>query len=283
MDERYDMLRAVRDRRYKYIRNYMPHVTWAQHLSYMHEMPTMQVWQRLFDEGGLLGPQRRFFDAAKPVEELYDTWADPHELSNLAGAREYEPTRERMRAELRRWMTEIVDLGLLPEEELRTRFGNRAPYEAVREDPGRYPQSRLFAAADLANRMDPEWVPQLAVLLQYDDPAVRWWAAVGLLALGRDASRATEALHAALADPSGSVRVTAAEALCNLGHDETALPVLAEALRNEDEWVRLAAANSLDRLDAKARPYVALLRQAAEDDNPYVVRVVTHTLDELGD
>src|SRR5262249_53999250 len=37
MDERYDMIRAVRDERYKYIRNYMPQLPYfhEQHISYM--------------------------------------------------------------------------------------------------------------------------------------------------------------------------------------------------------------------------------------------------------
>src|SRR5205823_71544 len=35
MDERNDTSRAVRDARYKYIRNYQAHKPWAQHLEYM--------------------------------------------------------------------------------------------------------------------------------------------------------------------------------------------------------------------------------------------------------
>ena len=40
MDERYDMVRTVRDQRYVYIRNYMPHKIYGQHLAYMWETPT---------------------------------------------------------------------------------------------------------------------------------------------------------------------------------------------------------------------------------------------------
>src|SRR5262249_50552029 len=39
MDERLDLLRCVRDRKWKYIRNYRPDRIWAQHIGYMYEMP----------------------------------------------------------------------------------------------------------------------------------------------------------------------------------------------------------------------------------------------------
>ena len=35
MDERYDMARAIRDKKYKYIRNYMPHRIWGLHVAYI--------------------------------------------------------------------------------------------------------------------------------------------------------------------------------------------------------------------------------------------------------
>ena len=62
MDERIDLLRTVRDAKYRYIRNYMPHRPWAQHVSYMYEMPTMKAWQKAFDAGTLDPVQRRFFE-----------------------------------------------------------------------------------------------------------------------------------------------------------------------------------------------------------------------------
>jgi uncharacterized sulfatase len=53
MDERYDLIRAVRDRRFKYIRNYMPGVPYAQVLNYAELGPTLQSMRRLHHEGSL--------------------------------------------------------------------------------------------------------------------------------------------------------------------------------------------------------------------------------------
>jgi uncharacterized sulfatase len=117
MDEAYDLIRAVRDKRYKYIRNYMPYLTRAQDIEYMNEMPTMQEMRRLAAEGKLKGPQEQYFEPTKPVEELYDTLNDPHEVNNLAGDAKYRNVLERMRKVHALWVRETGDVGLIPEPE----------------------------------------------------------------------------------------------------------------------------------------------------------------------
>ncbi|MCY4507510.1 MAG: sulfatase, partial [Acidobacteria bacterium] len=49
MDERYDSVRAVRDGRYVYVRNYAPHRVYGQHVAYMFQTPTTRVWKALYD------------------------------------------------------------------------------------------------------------------------------------------------------------------------------------------------------------------------------------------
>ena len=117
MDEAYDLIRAVRDKRYKYIRNYMPHLSRAQDIDYMNQMPTMQEMRRLNAEGKLEGPQKQYFEETKPVEELYDTAADPHEVNNLAGDPKYKDVLRRMRVIHAKWVRETGDIGLIPEPE----------------------------------------------------------------------------------------------------------------------------------------------------------------------
>ena len=117
MDEAYDIIRAVRDKRYKYIRNYMPHVTYGQDNDYMNQMPTMQEMRRLNAEGKLVGPQRHYFLETKPIEELYDTVTDPHEVKNVADDPKCKDVLERMRKMHREWMKQTRDVGLIPEPE----------------------------------------------------------------------------------------------------------------------------------------------------------------------
>jgi uncharacterized sulfatase len=118
MDETLDIIRAVRDKRFKYIRNYRPDLPYAQPITYMDQMPTMQEWRRLAAAGQLEGPQAIFFQPTKPVEELYDTEADAHEVHNLAGDPKYADALARLRAAHEKWREETGDLGLIPEAEL---------------------------------------------------------------------------------------------------------------------------------------------------------------------
>ena len=118
MDEAVDMIRCVRDKRFKYIKNFQPEKPYAQLIEWMDRMPTMQEWRRLAAEDKLEGPQKLFFQETKPVEELYDILVDPHEVNNLADDPEYKDDLIRMRHVLDNWMVEIKDLGHIPEEEL---------------------------------------------------------------------------------------------------------------------------------------------------------------------
>jgi uncharacterized sulfatase len=261
MAERYDTVRVVRDGTYQYHRNFMPHLPWSQLVSYTEQMPTMQVWRRLHEEGKLNAVQDRYFQP-KPMEELYDVAADPHMGRNLAGEPEYADVIARMRARLRAWQLETRDLGLLPEYEMHRRSEGSTPWELAR-DAKRYPLERILEAAETASRRDRAALPEFEAFLGDGDAAVRWWAATGLVALGKEAVPARDALVGALGDASPIVRVAAADALCNLGETDRAMRVLLKALEHETPFVRLRAVNVLDRIGDDAKPAAEAIRKAA--------------------
>jgi len=119
MDESYDTHRAVRDKRYKYIRYYQPEKPMYLPSAYRDQMPIMQELHRLHAAGELTDAQARWFRETKPEEELFDTRLDPYELKNLAANPDYAGKLRELRAECERWMAAINDKGLLPEAELR--------------------------------------------------------------------------------------------------------------------------------------------------------------------
>ena len=129
----YDHVRCIRDKRYKYIHNFMPEKAYAQPIPYRDKMPIMQEWRRLNEEGALRGPQKLFFQKTKPEEEFYDTQNDPHEINNLIHAPERAERIANMRAQLQRWSEQTGDLGGTPEEELIERMwpGGKQPVTAV--------------------------------------------------------------------------------------------------------------------------------------------------------
>jgi N-sulfoglucosamine sulfohydrolase len=118
MDETYDRIRAVRDKQFKYIRNFEPHLPYAQRIAYGEEMPTMQIWRKWNAEGKLNLTQKLFFAPTKPKEELYDCNADPHEIHNLADNRKFAPKLKELRAALDKWIEQTHDLGAVPEKAL---------------------------------------------------------------------------------------------------------------------------------------------------------------------
>ena len=279
MDERYDMMRAVRDKQFKYIRNYMPHRIWGQHLNYLWRMPTTRAWEKLYKEGKLTGAQKIFW-STKPAEELFDIKADPYEVNNLAENLEYRDVLERFRRVNNDWLTEIQDAGFLPEAEMVSRSGDGAPFDMA-HDPQKYNLKRYMEVLELVNSRKPKNVPQLVDLLNDEDSGVRYWAAEGCLALGEKAAPAKETLESRLTDDSPNVRIAAAEALCAIGKNDNALKVLADALNYKEDFVRLHAANALDYQDEAASKYRRLFTEKMNDKLGYVVRVMEKTIADL--
>ena len=276
MDERTDMLRAVRGERYKYIRNWRPWLPWfhEQQVSYMYQMPTMQVWQRLADAGELNDVQAVFMARQKPIEELYDTWNDPWEIHNLVSDAAHEVTLERLRTVADAWSLEIVDLGFLPEADLRARFGECPAYEAARIDLSSYPLERIQRVAWLAARHDPD-AEALLSFVEDNDPAVRFWVACGLGQLETPRRDVLTSLRTLLADEAPSVRVAAAESLLRQNHVTVEVRTTLEAtLADNNPWARLQTAEVVDRLRPSTWDIRELLRVAEDDSNEYVVRIV---------
>ena len=92
-----DVIRAVRDGRFKYIRNYRPQQAYYLPVTYRERIPTMQELLRLRDQGKLDHIQMQWFRDHKPSQELFDCQSDPHELTNLAEHPDYQDKTARVR------------------------------------------------------------------------------------------------------------------------------------------------------------------------------------------
>ena len=117
-DEAYDMIRAVRDHRFKYLRNFQSDRPYYLPLGFREQMPIMKELLRMRDASELSIEQSQWFRTTKPQEELFDTQVDPFELNNIAGDPQYADKLAELRIEAERWMTSINDKGHLPEVEL---------------------------------------------------------------------------------------------------------------------------------------------------------------------
>jgi N-sulfoglucosamine sulfohydrolase len=117
-DSKYDMIRAVRDDRFKYLRNFNPEKPYYLPLPYREQMPAMQELLRLRDAGELSPAQAQWFRTSKEQEELFDVTNDPYELNNIAADPVYTGKLAELRKEMDSWMSFIDDKGLMPEVEL---------------------------------------------------------------------------------------------------------------------------------------------------------------------
>jgi N-sulfoglucosamine sulfohydrolase len=101
--------RSVRDGRYMLLRNFRPQLA-SQGPADSVRSPSHQALRAARARGDLLAPiQQDVFLAPRPEVELYDTRADPHQVSNLAGRAEFAAVEKRLRAALDLWMEETKD------------------------------------------------------------------------------------------------------------------------------------------------------------------------------
>jgi N-sulfoglucosamine sulfohydrolase len=265
MDERIDMVRAVRDKKYRYIRNYMPFRITLQHVAYLFNAPSARSWEDAYKAGTLNEVQSAVFHT-KPVEELYDTENDPWEVTNLAGDPEYGQVLERMREENRRWMAEIRDVGLIPENEYTRRMGDSSMYDYMRS--AACPFDELLEAAQMATSPGGGDTDRYIEFLKNDDSAIRYWGATGLLAHMENAAPALSVLQSLAGEEASATATLVAEALFHLGDRETANQIYTRILTGESDGLsdRNFALNSLDAIDFRT-PEIEAAVQAIYRDN----------------
>ena len=110
-----DRIRSVRTRDFKYIKNFHPEIPYMQHSGYKRAgYPVDTVMRALHAEGKWGSP---FMAKTRPVEELYDLKADPHEMNNLAGDPAHAETLKRLRGDLEVWIKQSNDQGAVDEGE----------------------------------------------------------------------------------------------------------------------------------------------------------------------
>ncbi len=151
-DEQYDMVRAVRDSRYKYIRNYRPEKPYVLWMAFANAMPTMQELFRLHADGALDPVQQLWMRDSRPMHELYDTESDPYEINNLAYNDAYAERLATMEQALDAWIARSGDMGFIPELEMVEDFwpDGRQPVTAgVAIFPRRTMKTAIRADADI--------------------------------------------------------------------------------------------------------------------------------------
>lgn len=260
MDERMDLVRSLRNKKYRYVRNYMPHKIYGQYIGYLWQAPSMVSWEKAWRAGTLNPDQSRFWQP-KPSEELYDVKADPHNITNLAGVPAYKKVLETMRADNRSYLIKTRDAGFIPEAMLYEIAATGTIYDFARS--ASYPLPLILETAEMATTRDAGALPQLLKRLSHQHAIVRYWAVTGCVILGEKAAAAKPRLQALLQDPEPAVRLAAAEALFGLGETAGPLPVLSRILGHPNLHARVQALNILEIMGPQAQPVLPALKQFA--------------------
>lgn len=247
MDERVDFIRTMRDKRYRYTRNFLPLVPAFPWLTYMEKLESSKEFRRL-QETGNEGRFSTFLARTKPGEELYDLEADPDEFTNLATDPAHGEALKRLRDELSRWMLETRDSGFLPEQQLMKAEQEGGSIREYCADESRYPLQQLVAGE--GSLEDEHAVVRYHVALRSDDlPAMR----------------------KQLKEESDSdVRVALAWAMGRAGaKPEEVVPIFREVIESDQSFSRIFALNALDYLGDTAKPLLPLLEKiAAQKETP---------------
>lgn len=134
IDESYDMVRSVRDDRFRYVRYEYPECPFIQHVPYRDRHPAMRAVHRALATGDITSSSHPWVAEDRPSEALYDLTEDPHEIRNLASDPGYQKPLERLRAALEEWRRSVGEQqwGNASEQQMRDRMrpDGRAPQTA---------------------------------------------------------------------------------------------------------------------------------------------------------
>jgi uncharacterized sulfatase len=216
--------RTIHDGRYQYIRNFKPHRPRMSYCEYSERTQIRQELRRLSAEGKLKGNEAWLMQRQTPAEEFYDTKNDPYQFNNLALDPKYAKQIESMRAILRQRMSELYDASMHAEMEVVRQYREHSitPYAMVRS----VSQQERERILDLMFMVGTCKAQDVMWALDDKNASVRYWAAVNLAAMAKGAAPAKAKLLKVLQDESQSVRVPAAEALCNIGLEKEGMPAL---------------------------------------------------------
>ena len=276
IDERFDMVRTVRSRDFRYVRNLMPWRPALQHVSYGEQNAIMQEMRTLLALEKLPPQSAQWFATPRAAEELYDLNADPWELVNLAREPAHAATLKALSAECDRWQIETRDVHLLPEILLdaeETEVGSR--WQILHAADGLQRSEKLLAAAkstaqSIASHSDVA-LPELDA-----DPAVRWWQ---VMACSKAPNVADFKIMLEKESKSAEpvIRIAAAGGLSRAGELKTAAATLGELLDHENHFVQHAAILEIDEAGSEL---IELTKERIKNlsDDDYCQRLVEHAL-----
>ena len=116
-----DRIRCVRNKQFKYIKNFYPDRSYMQP-QYRETRPEFVLLKTMYEKGELNEVQAKYWEPTRRAEELFDVINDPYEIHNLANQPEYAEKLDSMRSILNNWIVATDDKGQYAENPEDLRF-----------------------------------------------------------------------------------------------------------------------------------------------------------------
>lgn len=248
MAERYDFSRAVTDRHYYFVRNFMPHRPAGRDSRYGYEVQAnWRAWEDWYDKGGCNEIQSQFYQP-KPAHELFDTKKDPWHIVNLSNQPKYQKRVKELSDEVDRWMIETRDVGLIPEPMFHDLIGKNKEYKTLYDyaQSDNYPVGQILDVAKAASSGEQEKLSMYLSLMKSSHPIIRYWATYGIFILRSKDMEVQAALKERIKrDDIAANRIMAAQALGLCGDPDRAFTALIKEVNETDQgYVLLQALNA---------------------------------------
>jgi HEAT repeat protein len=245
-------------------------------------LPEEQPLETLYTPKGLTWSETRPADVARTYEtpptdvaalgKFVEECLAPAHFRNLNTAAQVSGAKHIMTDKIEETRLAFAALAKLPGE------SGRKPLLAALDHPS--PYIHYLAANALAERNDREAIPvlvaKLDVALKEADTVGFWWYCDALARLGAKETLPVLARHAVATNPPNTfgpegmaTGYVAAVALARIAADPKH-ELVAPLLKSENVWLRAGTLRGL--AEAKAPGIEALLKAAAEEENPAVVR-----------
>ncbi|MFM8478370.1 MAG: sulfatase [Planctomycetaceae bacterium] len=266
LDERMDLVRTVRNQRYRYVRNLMPWYPALQPVEYGERNETLKEIRRL-EARGELGPEVRQWLKPRAAEELYDLEADPWETNNLIADPQLADMASALREACSAWQRDVRDVHLLPEPLLEEESLDRDRYSLLRGPDGPARLEKLLQAA--MGKSDG------SVDTTETDPGVLCWQLLRAARLGTP-TRHTQDFRKAVQHSSPSVRLFAAAGLARAGLTQEAAAAFRQLLMINRPALRQGVMREIDEAGGAVFTVLAKELPAAAAEDEYFRRLLEH-------
>jgi len=266
LDERQDLVRTVRNQRYRYVRNLMPWYPALQHVEYGERNEILREIRRL-EARGELEPAVRQWLLPRAAEELYDLETDPWETTNLIDDPRLVDTARALREACSDWQREVRDVHLLPEPLLEEESQDRDRHSLLHGPAGPARLEKLLRAA-LGTHDG-------SIDLTETDPGVLCWQLLRTARLGNPPKHIEE-FRKAVEHSSPSVRLFAAAGLARASLTQEAAAAFRQLLTINRPALRQGVMREIDEAGGAIFSELAQELRSAAGEDEYFRRLLEH-------